>query len=541
MTRGWFDAFRENGGPTLYSYSNRTAVTADVATLTLYLVFVTLFVAFVIIFPGVRRQRFTTFTSVTLSLFVGTAILVGQHGSAWHTAEVKIQSAYRAFSREKVMGTLGVNIGLNSVNVTLKALPIYNQSSDIDYNERFHWYGPTQIKEEYNQALLKGLPFPILTVGEYFTVDAEGFCWGRNYREAGYYTSIFLWMAFTLWVLANLMLVVVPRYGAYLVTLTGFTLLFCNFIYFKLLPSRPLHIRLEQSVLMFDFGWSYWLVMVAGVLCVLMGGAVSIIDLIYPHKFSTILEVDFGTPFDRHTIIEDSQETKKKKNHLPKLEEPPSAGLGSRLLRRLSKRDREGRSSNPDGHDNYAFEMEAPKSPWRYPHLMFRNDSKKNKAVSFRNHQGRNQLEVPGIGFGEFAKHLRRTDSKDSSCSSLSSVPVPGSQHDLRPTVSVPVFHDHFNKFKRTDSESSGSSFASIGLSILSRGGSRRTGRGAEGVAMERTDSTQSFASQCRKDSGDQSKKGDEVCIVVSNRKDSITNAVRRNSGGENTRPENIW
>ena len=366
-------------------------------------------------------------------------------------------------------------------------------------------------------------------------------------------------MAFALWVLSNLMLVVVPRYGAYLVTLTGFTLLFCNFIYFKLLPSRPLLIRLEQSVLMFNFGWSFWLVLVAGCLCVLMGGAVSIIDLIYPHKFSTILEVDFGTPFDRHTIIEDSQETKKKKKNLPKLEEPPSAGLGSRLLRRLSKRDREGRSTHPDGHDNYAFEMEAPKSPWRYPHLMFRNDSKKSKAVSFRNHQGRNQLEVPGIGFGEFAKHLRRTDSKDSSCSSLSS------QHELRPSMSVPVFHDHFNKFKRTDSESSGSSFASIGLSILSRGGSRKTGRNAvvDGVdrAIERADSSQSFSSQCRKDSSEHSKKGDEVCIVVSNRKDSITNAVRweraggtdgisfvtiffcfrRNSGGENTRPENIW
>ena len=119
--------------------------------------------------------------------------LVGQHGSAWHTADVEISSAYRAFSKEKVMGTLGVNIGLNSVNVTLKALPIYNQSSDIDYNERFHWVGATQIREEYRAALLKGLPFPILTVGEYFTVDAEGFCWGRNYREAGYYTSIFLW------------------------------------------------------------------------------------------------------------------------------------------------------------------------------------------------------------------------------------------------------------------------------------------------------------------------------------------------------------
>ncbi len=40
---------------------------------------------------------------------------------------------------------------------------------------------------------MQGLPFPILTVGEYFTVDAEGFCWGRSYRQAGYYTSFFLW------------------------------------------------------------------------------------------------------------------------------------------------------------------------------------------------------------------------------------------------------------------------------------------------------------------------------------------------------------
>ena len=88
MTRGWFDAFRENGGPTLYSYSNRTAVTADVATLTLYIVFVTLFLAFVIIFPGVRRQRFTTFTSVTLSLFVGTAIL-GVYSEIFLLSDVK--------------------------------------------------------------------------------------------------------------------------------------------------------------------------------------------------------------------------------------------------------------------------------------------------------------------------------------------------------------------------------------------------------------------------------------------------------------------
>ena len=45
--------------------------------------------------------------------------------------------------------------------------------------------------------------------------------------------------------------------------------------------------------------------------------------------------------------------------------------------------------------------------------------------------------------------------------------------------------------------------------------------------AIERADSNQSFSSQGRKDSNEQIKRGDEVAIVVSNRKDSITNAVR--------------
>ena len=54
--QGYFHIFTKTfaGGPTLYSHSNRTAVTADAATLILYIVFITLFLAFVIIFPGVR-------------------------------------------------------------------------------------------------------------------------------------------------------------------------------------------------------------------------------------------------------------------------------------------------------------------------------------------------------------------------------------------------------------------------------------------------------------------------------------------------------
>ena len=64
-----------------------------------------------------------------------------------------------------------------------------------------------------------------------------------------------------------------------------------------------------------------------------------VIDLIYPHKFSIILEMDYGTPFDRHTIIEDSHETKKKRKW-NKLEEPTSSGKAKPSLVRLSSANR---------------------------------------------------------------------------------------------------------------------------------------------------------------------------------------------------------
>ncbi len=240
------------------------------------------------------------------------------------------------------MGRLGVYIGLSHANVTLEAMPIYygNVSMDVNFNERFRFDGPVQLKEEYERALRKGLPFPILTVAEYLSVDAEGFCWGRNYRSAGYYTSVYLWTAFVMWLCMNLLLVIVPRYGAYMMTATGSMMVFSDLVYWYLLPARPLVIHVEDVVLTFEFGWCFWLILVAGLLCLMVGASISIIDLIYPHKFSTILEMDYGTPFDRHTIIEDSHETKKKKKTLPRLEEPTTVGFGG-LLRRLSKRDRD--------------------------------------------------------------------------------------------------------------------------------------------------------------------------------------------------------
>lgn len=54
--KGWFDAFRDDGAPTLYSFSNRTAVTGDVSVVAVTVLFATLYIAFLVIFPGVRKQ-----------------------------------------------------------------------------------------------------------------------------------------------------------------------------------------------------------------------------------------------------------------------------------------------------------------------------------------------------------------------------------------------------------------------------------------------------------------------------------------------------
>jgi len=53
---GWFDAFRDNGGPVLYSTVNRTPAVEDVRNILIYITFSTLFVAFLIILPGIRKE-----------------------------------------------------------------------------------------------------------------------------------------------------------------------------------------------------------------------------------------------------------------------------------------------------------------------------------------------------------------------------------------------------------------------------------------------------------------------------------------------------
>ncbi|XP_076348725.1 dual oxidase maturation factor 1-like [Tachypleus tridentatus] len=315
MLKGWFDAFRSDGGPTLYNYSNRTPVIEDIQNIVIYVSFSTVFIAFLIVFPGIRKERFSTFVSVAISLFVGAIILVTNYGAAWQVAYTKIYTSHHAFSRQKIDTNIGVHIGLNGVNITLKAMPKNVFLANINYNERFSWIRPTEVKEMYKEALIKGLPFPILTIAEYLSQDLEGFCWGRSYRTAGYYSYIILWTAFALWLLMNILFCTVPRYGAYCMQFMGCVMILTNAIYALLLPRKPLVIPFEGGLLRFYYGWCFWLVLAAGIVTVLVGATVVIVDTVFPNKFSTILEVDYDTPY-RYFMVQDSAYTKVNKTSL---------------------------------------------------------------------------------------------------------------------------------------------------------------------------------------------------------------------------------
>ncbi|KXJ74185.1 hypothetical protein RP20_CCG014206 [Aedes albopictus] len=64
--KGWFDAFRDDGAPTLYSFSNRTPVTGDVSIVAVCVLFATIYLAFLVIFPGVRKQwEFLNYICIT--------------------------------------------------------------------------------------------------------------------------------------------------------------------------------------------------------------------------------------------------------------------------------------------------------------------------------------------------------------------------------------------------------------------------------------------------------------------------------------------
>uniref|UniRef100_A0AC34RHK6 Uncharacterized protein n=1 Tax=Panagrolaimus sp. JU765 TaxID=591449 RepID=A0AC34RHK6_9BILA len=308
MTVGWFDAFRENGAPTWYG-ENRSPVFVDFQIVLILLIFAVPIVAYLLICCGIRRNKWITTYSFLFFALNGAVLLVAICSSSWHAGNVRISTAYKAHTNARLNATLGVKIGLKHLNITLSTkhsdhysfmdLVYEDKDNGLNYNERFDFADVTSMEAELKNALEKGLPYPILKVIEYLSVDRAGFTWGRKYRLAGYYTDVILWLAFSVWNLQLFLLILVPHYFAKTGFLVGIITLLANLIYFINTPSN-LHIRFEApsghlTVLTFCPSWAFWLTFAAGWACLINYGILWILQAKTTFRFKTI----FTTTVDK--------------------------------------------------------------------------------------------------------------------------------------------------------------------------------------------------------------------------------------------------
>ncbi|XP_066271274.1 dual oxidase maturation factor 1-like [Branchiostoma lanceolatum] len=313
MSSSLYQAFRVDGGPTQYA-ENRTPVTADVLEVGLVFAIAILAFSFLVILPGVRgMQRLYFAVMVFFSIFVMATIMVSNFGMEWEKAEVHTKVQYKAFIAEEMDGMVGVKIGLRAVNITLKGSgkgALANE--EINYNERFHYgqdgqgrigFGPyaSLINREFRAAQFRGLPYPILWVAEYFTLDGEDIRWHRSYRLAGYYTLIMLWTAFPLWIITNILFCMFIRYGAYFMMLTGGVMLLGNALFHFLRFGPVLAVPMGTATLVFHYGWCFWLNLVVGSVTLVLGAAILFLDLRFPDVTSTFFSVG-SDPDEYYTV-----------------------------------------------------------------------------------------------------------------------------------------------------------------------------------------------------------------------------------------------
>ncbi|KAK4877433.1 hypothetical protein RN001_009939 [Aquatica leii] len=310
---GWFDLGRSEGFPSQYP-DHRTPVTIDVLEAGFLCAFFILLFCFYISLPSPRwKENAFLFIRVTVSLVIGLCIMLANFGQEWEVSHIRTKTPYRVGTGHEIVADIGVNIGLRSVNVTLKSEPDGSLANEvINYNERFEWawdqgrfgFGPYagHLQQQFRAAQYRGTPLPILWVIDYFVIDGEGYRFGRFYRTAGWYTHILVWAAFPCWLLAAILFRSVIRYGGYCLFLCGFLLVFANIIWSVIRNPSPLHIPFEDAVITMKYGASYWLCLCTGIICMILSIVIILMDANYDESISIFFGVDPLTCLDEYIL-----------------------------------------------------------------------------------------------------------------------------------------------------------------------------------------------------------------------------------------------
>ncbi|NXE24088.1 DOXA1 factor, partial [Ardeotis kori] len=258
-------------------------------------VFLSMLATLIIILPGIRgRGRLFWFLRMVMGLFVGAVVLTIQFTRDWETGWVTANTSYKSFSHALVNADIGLHIGLAGVNITLVGNPVNQVNETINYNEHFAWSFDADYDHSYSEGLERGLPSPILYVAEKFTTRSP--CGvHRQYRISGHYASLTLWMAFCTWLLSILLFSMpILLYGGYMLLLMAALMLFSLLFFFTARNTSKCPIQFGPVSLKTDYGGSFWLTLVTGLLCLLLGLGIIILNSVQPKKLRLVFNLDEG-------------------------------------------------------------------------------------------------------------------------------------------------------------------------------------------------------------------------------------------------------
>ncbi|KAK6743651.1 hypothetical protein RB195_010750 [Necator americanus] len=296
MWNSWFGGFAEPS-----DYANAEMPEFNIRAVVISSIFVVPYLAFLIILPGVREKRLITLVIFTITALVGAILAASMYLPGWTGGSAKIVAQLRSHVNERMRARVGVNVGLTTINITLRYEQMVRDDplsridmSHLYYNEKFDISGVSSMAEELRSAYQRGLPYPILSILEYFSLNQDAFDWGRHYRTAGHYTSAAVSLALACWSLAVVFLLFVPHFYGRAMLATGVSALLSCLVYLVMAPCQ-LEIGFignegKRIVMKMSFQWSFYCVFAVGLLAVIVGIFLILLQHYHVYTLSTFLE-----------------------------------------------------------------------------------------------------------------------------------------------------------------------------------------------------------------------------------------------------------
>ncbi|KAE9554794.1 hypothetical protein FO519_001991 [Halicephalobus sp. NKZ332] len=297
----WFESFREDGAPTYFYRNISEPLSINIRTLIIFFLFLVPYLAFIIILPGMREKRFSSFFTITYHLGIGCLLMASLVLPYWNVGSVRIVSQFTPDGVQHE-ADLGISVGLKAINVSLKYIRSFNSDPErfkgMYFNEKYTMDGVNAMGAELMEAYERGMPYPFLKVLEYFSLNAGSFCWGREYRKAGYFTDALLWTAVAFWALQTVLLLSLPHQYAKAGLLTGCFILLGVLLYIILAPEQ-LHIPFvgvngQKVYLVMHYGSSFYLAIISGILSVVFSFIFCVLQYFRIYTLDTI----FGSNLD---------------------------------------------------------------------------------------------------------------------------------------------------------------------------------------------------------------------------------------------------